>query len=133
MTSTKPYRIGLLLFPDITQLDMTGPYEVFTKFPGAEVHLIAKTMEPVDANGGMRIDASGRVVCAQPWARDVVLLGRRLRVLPDERGLGEAEFALGSAPGEALRPGLSVGKQELDHRERRQQRRHNRSNDHQHA
>lgn len=27
------------------------------------------------ANGGMRIDASGRVVCAQPWARDVVLLG----------------------------------------------------------
>jgi cyclohexyl-isocyanide hydratase len=55
MTSTKPYRIGLLLFPDITQLDMTGPYEVFTKFPGAEVHLIAKTMEPVDANGGMRI------------------------------------------------------------------------------
>ena len=27
------FRIGLLLFPDITQLDMTGPYEVFTKFP----------------------------------------------------------------------------------------------------
>lgn len=27
------------------------------------------------ANGGMRIDAGGRVVCAQPWARDVVLLG----------------------------------------------------------
>jgi cyclohexyl-isocyanide hydratase len=49
------YRIGLLLFPDITQLDMTGPYEVFTKFPGAEVHLIARTMEPVAASGGMRI------------------------------------------------------------------------------
>lgn len=50
-----PFRIGLLLFPDITQLDMTGPYEVFTKFPDAEVHLVAKTMEPVTANGGMKI------------------------------------------------------------------------------
>ena len=51
----KPFRIGLLLFPDITQLDMTGPYEVFTKFPGAEVHLVAKTLAPVTANGGMQI------------------------------------------------------------------------------
>ena len=49
------FRIGLLLFPDITQLDLTGPYEVFTKFPAAKVHLIAKTLEPVLANGGMRI------------------------------------------------------------------------------
>jgi cyclohexyl-isocyanide hydratase len=49
------FRIGLLLFPDITQLDMTGPYEVFTKFPGAEVHLVAASMAPVEANGGMRI------------------------------------------------------------------------------
>ncbi len=49
------FRIGLLLFPDITQLDMTGPYEVFTKFPGAEVHLVWKTLDPVTANGGMKI------------------------------------------------------------------------------
>ena len=49
------FRAGLLLFPDITQLDMTGPYEVFTKFPDAEVHLVARSMEPVEANGGMRI------------------------------------------------------------------------------
>ena len=51
----KPFRIGLLLFPDITQLDMTGPYEVFIKFPGADVHLVAKTLQPVTANGGMQI------------------------------------------------------------------------------
>ncbi len=56
MTSAvKPFRVGLLLFPEITQLDMTGPYEVFTKFPGADVHLVWKTLEPVTANGGMRI------------------------------------------------------------------------------
>jgi len=50
-----PFRIGLLLFPDITQLDMTGPYEVFTKFPETEVRLVWKTLEPVKAGGGMRI------------------------------------------------------------------------------
>ena len=49
------YHIGLLLFPEITQLDMTGPYEVFTKFPGAEVHLPWKSREPVTVGGGMRI------------------------------------------------------------------------------
>jgi len=47
--------IGLLIFPEMTQLDMTGPYEVFVKFPGAAVHLIWKDPEPIAAGGGMRI------------------------------------------------------------------------------
>ncbi len=50
-----PFHIGLLLFPDITQLDMTGPYEVFARVPGATVHLLWKTREPVTARGGMQI------------------------------------------------------------------------------
>jgi len=50
-----PFHIGLLVFPDITQLDMTGPYEVFIKFPDARVHLIWKSREPVIAGGGMQI------------------------------------------------------------------------------
>jgi cyclohexyl-isocyanide hydratase len=50
-----PFQIGLLLFPDITQLDMTGPYEVFIKFPDAKVHLVWKTLELVTAGGGMKI------------------------------------------------------------------------------
>ena len=49
------FHIGLLIFPAITQLDMTGPYEVFIKFPDAEVHLIWKTRDPVTAGGGMQI------------------------------------------------------------------------------
>jgi cyclohexyl-isocyanide hydratase len=50
-----PFEIGLLLFPDITQLDLTGPYEVFIKFPDAKVRLIWKSLDPVTAGGGMRI------------------------------------------------------------------------------
>lgn len=49
------FHIGLLLFPDITQLDMTGPYEVFARCPEAKVHLIWKSLEPVTAGGGMQI------------------------------------------------------------------------------
>jgi cyclohexyl-isocyanide hydratase len=46
--------IGLLIFPAMTQLDMTGPYEVFRALPGATVKLIAHSSAPVQAEGGMR-------------------------------------------------------------------------------
>ncbi|PIW30566.1 MAG: thiamine biosynthesis protein ThiJ [Rhodospirillales bacterium CG15_BIG_FIL_POST_REV_8_21_14_020_66_15] len=49
------FHVGLLIFPDIMQLDMTGPHEVFTKLPDTKVYLIWKTLEPVTAAGGMRI------------------------------------------------------------------------------
>ena len=48
------FRIGLLLFPRLTQLDRTGPYEVFIRFPDTDVHLVSKSPEPVIADGGMR-------------------------------------------------------------------------------
>ena len=48
-------RIGLLLFPDLTQLDLTGPYEVFTRFPNADVYLLWKSLDPVTVGGGMRL------------------------------------------------------------------------------
>jgi cyclohexyl-isocyanide hydratase len=48
-------RIGLLLFPRMTQLDLTGPFEVFAKLPDAEVLLLWKTLEPVEAETGLRM------------------------------------------------------------------------------
>lgn len=50
--------IGLLLFPRLTQLDLTGPFEVFAKTPGARVHLIWKMRGPVEAETGMQIIAN---------------------------------------------------------------------------
>lgn len=47
--------IGFLIFPNMTQLDMTGPYEVFVKFPHSTVHLIWRDLSPVAVGGGMRI------------------------------------------------------------------------------
>ena len=45
-----PLQIGLLVFPKITQLDLTGPLQVFCGLPGANVHLIWKRMEPVTSD-----------------------------------------------------------------------------------
>ena len=42
-----PLQIGLVLFPKLTQLDLTGPLQVFSSIPGAKVHLIWKRIEPV--------------------------------------------------------------------------------------
>src|ERR1700742_3423618 len=42
-----PLQIGLVIFPKVTQLDMTGPLQVFSGVPGAKVHLIWKRIEPV--------------------------------------------------------------------------------------
>lgn len=47
--------IGMLVFPRLTQLDMTGPYEVLARLPNTVVHLIAKTREPVETDRGMMI------------------------------------------------------------------------------
>lgn len=46
--------IGMLVFPDMTQLDFTGPHEVFSKWPGTEIGVIARTLDPVRSNGGLR-------------------------------------------------------------------------------
>jgi cyclohexyl-isocyanide hydratase len=47
--------VGLLLFPEMTQLDMTGPYEVFASMPRTTVEVVWKTLEPVTTGGGLRM------------------------------------------------------------------------------
>jgi len=42
-----PLQIGLVIFPKVTQLDLTGPVQVFSSVAGAKVHLIWKRIEPV--------------------------------------------------------------------------------------
>jgi cyclohexyl-isocyanide hydratase len=45
--------IGLVLFPQLTQLDLTGPFEAFARIPNATVHLVAKTMDPITSDVGL--------------------------------------------------------------------------------
>lgn len=48
-------RIGFLIFPGLTQLDVTGPYEVLARLPGAEIHLLWKNGEPVRTEHGLAL------------------------------------------------------------------------------
>jgi cyclohexyl-isocyanide hydratase len=45
--------IGMVLFPNLTQLDLTGPYEVFGRMPSTRVLLIAESLEPVKSDNGL--------------------------------------------------------------------------------
>jgi cyclohexyl-isocyanide hydratase len=48
-------RVVLPIFPRFQQLDMTGPFEVFSRCPELEIGLVWKTMEPVIDVHGLRI------------------------------------------------------------------------------
>ncbi|WP_460122241.1 isonitrile hydratase [Pseudomonas sp. S2_C03] len=46
-------QIGFLLFPQVQQLDLTGPYDVLASLPDVQVHLIWKDLVPVTASTGL--------------------------------------------------------------------------------
>ena len=46
-------KIGILVFPGVQQLDLTGPFEVFASLPGAEVHLLWKDTAPIRSATGL--------------------------------------------------------------------------------
>jgi len=47
----EPVRIVFALFPNVTQLDFTGPHQVFSRLPGAVVTTASVTGAPVAADG----------------------------------------------------------------------------------
>jgi len=47
--------VGFVLFPNLTQLDLTGPLQVLHRLPGATVHIAAKTLEPVPSDCGLSL------------------------------------------------------------------------------
>ena len=63
-------QIGLLIFPRMTQLDMTGPFEVFARIPNAKVHLVWKRVEPVVSDTGLTVHPT--TTCADCPQLDVI-------------------------------------------------------------
>jgi len=47
--------IGMVIFPRMTQLDFTGPFEVFARVPGTQIHVLWKKIEPVVSDTGLAI------------------------------------------------------------------------------
>lgn len=67
MNTGGSFDIGFVVFPGLTQLDFTGPYEVlsrlgtppslsaFSRFAGVRTHVIAKTRETVISDRGLAV------------------------------------------------------------------------------
>lgn len=75
--------IGILLFPDVTQLDATGPAQVLCRVPGAKLHMIWKTKDPVPTDAGFSIVPTTSfaecpqldVICVPGGGGQVALMG----------------------------------------------------------
>jgi cyclohexyl-isocyanide hydratase len=50
-----PLRVAMLLFPGVTQLDLTGPHEVFTRVRGVCVETVWKQAGPVRTGSGLTL------------------------------------------------------------------------------
>jgi cyclohexyl-isocyanide hydratase len=50
-----PVQIAFLLFPGLTQLDMTGPAQFLSRMPGAKMDLVWKSRDPVMTDAGFAI------------------------------------------------------------------------------
>ena len=48
-------KIAYVLYPDFTALDLVGPYEVISRWPAAEVHFVARTLDPVRCDCGLTV------------------------------------------------------------------------------
>jgi cyclohexyl-isocyanide hydratase len=48
-------QIAFLLFPGLTQLDMTGPAQFLSRMPGAKMDLVWKSLDPVMTDAGFAI------------------------------------------------------------------------------
>jgi cyclohexyl-isocyanide hydratase len=79
----------MLIFPRLTQLDMTGPYEVLARLPNTKVHLISHTMAPVKTDRGMEILPT--ITYADCPQLDVVMVPGG----PGQQDLMEDQVALG--------------------------------------
>ncbi len=48
--------IAFVLFPNVTQLDFTGPLQVLSRVPGAVIHIVARSMAPVATDAALTLN-----------------------------------------------------------------------------
>src|SRR5258705_789774 len=112
MSETR-FRSGMLVFPNLTQLDLTGPYEVLARMPGTETLLLWKTLDPVRSEHGLTILPMATLSSCPPLDLVLVPGGAGINpLLEDGEVLGflrrvaaEARYGVGGCTGSpVLRP-----------------------------
>ncbi len=49
------FNIGFVIFPNLTQLDFTGPLQVLNRLPDANIYIVAKSLDPVPSDSVLSI------------------------------------------------------------------------------
>ena len=49
------FNTGFVIFPNLTQLDFTGPLQVLARLPNSTVHIVAGTLDPVPSDCGLSL------------------------------------------------------------------------------
>src|SRR5262249_39417952 len=54
-TSMSIFNVGFVIFPELTQLDFTGPQQVLARLPQTAMHIIAKSAAPVPSDSSLSL------------------------------------------------------------------------------
>jgi cyclohexyl-isocyanide hydratase len=85
----QPFRIGFLLYPHVTQLDLTGPAQFLARMSDTSVHLVWKDLTPVITDAGFAIVPTDTFdACADLDLLCVPGGGGQLAVMGDQEVLG---------------------------------------------
>lgn len=119
------FHFGILCFPGVQQLDLTGPYEVFASARNATVHLVWKDLEPIRSATGLVLmpdttfaDAPSFDVLCIPGGRGVNALLHDEEVLSFVRKkAAAARFVTAVCTGSLVlgRAGLLTGRRATTH------------------
>ncbi len=122
---TIEHQIGLLLFPQVTQLDLAGPYEVFSRMPGAAVHLLWRDTAPSRSEWGLELRPDTRfdqcppldVLCVPGGPGAFELLGDRSLAAAVQSMAQRARFVTSVCTGAFLlgAAGLLAGRRATTH------------------
>jgi len=68
-----PFRIGMIIFDRMTNLDFAAPADMFARVRAAKVHVLAKTLDPIVTDSGGRVLADMLLRDAPPL--DMLFIG----------------------------------------------------------
>ncbi len=123
--TTRPVSVGCLIFPEIDQIDFTGPFEVLSRMPHTTIQILGKERAPVRDVQGLRLmpdvsikEAGSLDVLVVPGGYGQQALMHDQEVLALIRKQAEAERLLFSVCTGALlcgAAGVLVGRQVTTH------------------
>ena len=79
-----PVSIAFLLFPGVTQLDLTGPAQVLSRLGNVKLDLVWKSREPVMTDAGFAIMPTATFTDIA--TADILCVPGGIGVLPPARG-----------------------------------------------